>query len=400
MEEKIRHTIDISKILSLHTSGEELTAIEQEQLNAWLMESTANQKLLDELKSKEEAEQRRQIIANINMDKEWSNFQKSIAPEKKLISLKWMNVLKYAAVIALPLLIGTYLFLQVDQQKEDYVADVPVEILPGVKKAQLVLSNGERVELSEEDVDLSAQEKGVKIENKEEALNYATVESLKGELRYNHLIIGRGEEYRITLADGTKVWLNSESKLKYPTQFAANIREVELEGEGYFEVTKNKRAPFIVKTNQMNVEVLGTAFNVSAYSDERRTETTLVEGSVKIEAKYGKTKSVIIKPDEQAVYDGSTNLLKINEVDAMSYGRWREGVFAFNEDNLEEIMRKLSRWYDIRVFFADNEARNYQFSGKLPRFQSCNDLLEMIEKTTNVQFEITNDENIIVRTGR
>jgi ferric-dicitrate binding protein FerR (iron transport regulator) len=400
MEEKIKHTIDISKILSLHTSGEDLNDIEQKQLNAWLKESEANKQLLDDLKSKEKSAQRRQIIANINMDKEWSNFQRAIAPEKKVISLKWMNVLKYAAVIALPLIIGTYLFLQVDQQKEDFVADVPVEILPGVKKAQLVLSNGERVELSKVNVDLSIQEKGVKIENKEEALNYATVENLKGELRYNHLIIGRGEEYRITLADGTKVWLNSESKLKYPIQFAANIREVELEGEGYFEVTKNSKAPFIVKTNQMNVEVLGTAFNISAYTDESRTETTLVEGSVKIAARFGSIKSIIIKPDEQAVYDGSFNELEVKKVDARSYGRWREGVFSFNEDNLEEIMRKLSRWYDIRVFFADNEARNYQFSGKLPRFESCNELLEMIEKTTNVQFEIKNGENVIVSKRR
>lgn len=395
MEEIVKNTIDISKILSLHLSGEELNASEKKQLEDWLADSEANKKLLAEMQNQEDLQQRNKIIAGIDMDKEWTQFQNTIRPQRKTIALNWTNVLKYAAVIALPLLIGTYLFLQVDKQ-EDYIADVPVEILPGVKKAQLVLSNGERVELSEENLDLSNQEKGVKIENKEEALSYATVEKLKGELRYNHLIIGRGEEYHLTLADGSKVWLNSESKLKYPTQFANNIRVVELEGEGYFEVAKNAKAPFIVKTNQMDVEVLGTAFNVSAYNEDRRTETTLVEGSVKIAARFGNSKPIIIKPNEQAVYNANTNQLDINHVDARIYGRWREGLFAFDEENLDEIMTTLARWYNIRVFYQDKQAMKLKFSGKLPRFGTCNELLEMIEKTTNVQFEIKNGENVIV----
>ncbi len=394
MEKIIQSNIDISRLLTLHLSGE-INVDEQRQLDHWLNEDESHKRLLQDLANQESNKDRQAIINRIDMAKEWSTFQKKITPEKKVIGMNWMGALKYAAVIVLPLLIGTYILLQ-DYSHEDYAANIPVEIEPGVKKAQLVLSNGERIELDGNEFDLSSKEQSVNIENKNQSLNYTSVDKTNNRLVYNQLIIGRGEEYELVLADGTKVWLNSESKLTYPTQFANNIREVELEGEGYFEVTKNPNAPFIVKTKQMNVEVLGTSFNVSAYQDEERTKATLVEGSVKIAVNFGTDKPRIIKPDEQAIFNVKTNRIEVKQVDALVYGRWREGVFAFDENNLEEIMRKLSRWYKIKVFYQDNDARNYQFSGKLPRFESCNDLLEMIEKTTNVKFEIKNNETVLV----
>ena len=402
MRDKIHSNIDISRLLSLYLTGD-LTAEEQAQLEAWLHENESNKKLLEELKSKKLRANRQEIIDRIDVQKEWERFQLSIAPRSKTIPVNWMNILRYAAVIALPLIIGAYLLLQ-DFTKEQYVADIPVEIQPGVKKAQLVLSNGERIDLDENPIEIRGKEKDVHIENKDQALSYSSTSKTgtvkKSALAYNHLLIGRGEEYQLVLADGTKVWLNSESKLTYPTQFASNLRVVELEGEGYFEVTKNPKAPFIVKTKQMNVEVLGTAFNVSSYQDDENMKTTLVEGSVKVSLAYGTGRDVILKPDEQAVLDINTNKLKVQVVDAEIYGRWREGVFVFEEESLEEIMRMLSRWYDIRVFFQDNTSRAYQFSGKLPRFENCNELFEMIEKTTNVRFEIKNNENVIVSTKR
>ena len=398
MKEKTNKNIDISKLLALHLSGS-LSEQENKELNAWLQKKASRKHLLKNLQNEKHLAKRREIIARINLDNEWCRFQSATKEESKTRKLIWKEILKYAAIIVLPLLLGTYLIFQVDTPSE-FVADIPIEIQPGVKKAQLVLSNGEKIELSGDDLDLSNQEIGVKIENKNKALNYATVEKQKGKLRYNLLLIGRGEEYHLTLADGTKVWLNSESQLKYPTQFADNIREVELEGEGYFEVVKNTKAPFIVKTMQMNVEVLGTSFNLSAYQNEEKVKATLVEGSVKVVANYGTEKPRIIKPDVQAIFDINTNKIKLKQVDAQVYGRWREGVFAFNEDNLEEIMRRLARWYNIRVFYQDNDVRNYQFSGKLPRFKTCNELLEMIEKTTNVKFQIKDEENVIISRKR
>lgn len=396
MKKLIDKNIDVSKLIALHLNGD-LNEQEQQELNQWLQEKESHQLLLKELEKDEERKKRSQIVDKINLEVEWTKFQSAIKPEPKVRRLIWKELLKYAAIIALPLLIGTYLILQVDTAK-DYVADVPVLIEPGVKKAQLILSNGEKIELDENKIDLSNQEANVKIENKNQSLNYTSTNKDAKELRFNHLVIGRGEEYQLNLSDGTTVWLNSESKLSFPTQFASNIREVELEGEAYFEVAKNKNAPFIVKTNQMNVEVLGTSFNVSAYQDEDEMKATLVEGSVKVIANYGITEAKIIKPNEQVVFNANSNQMNVTTVDARMFGRWREGVFAFEEDNLDEIMRKLARWYQIRVFFQDDEARHFQFSGKLPRFESCNELLKMIEKTTNVTFEVKNNENIIVRT--
>ena len=394
MKERIDKDIDISRLLAL-SMGDSLSDEERYKLESWVNSEKSRQLLLQNLQNAKELSKRNDIIARINLDQEWNRLQMAIKEKPKVRRLFWANFLKYTAIIILPLLIGIYLVLQVKNQS-DFIADVSVEIKPGVKKAQLVLSNGEKVELGEENLNLSRLESGVQIENKNKVLNYETIGRLKGELRYNYLLIGRGEEYQLTFSDGTKVWLNSESKLKYPTQFANNIREVELEGEGYFEVSKNKNTPFVVKTEQMNIEVLGTSFNISAYQDDKQMKATLVEGSVRILPNYGTEVPKIIKPDEQAIFNTATNKVEIKKVDAQAYGRWREGVFAFDEDSLEEIMIKLSRWYKIRVFYQDADVRNYQFSGKLPKFESCNEILEMIEKTTNVQFEIKNRENVIV----
>ena len=398
MDEKTHNNIDISYLLTYYLSGK-INAKEQVLLDAWLMEDKSHQLLLQDLLNKKLSRDRQAIIERIDMDKEWARFQKTISLKKKTIRINWTNALKYVAVIALPLLIGTYVFMQ-NLTPEENLPEIFAEIEPGVKKAQLILSNGEKIELGENRLDLSNQEENVRIEDNNKSLNYTSLETNSSKLRYNYLLIGRGEEYQLTLADGTKVWLNSESKLTYPTQFASHIREVELEGEAYFEVMKNVKAPFFVKTKQMNIEVLGTSFNVSVYQDEENMKATLVEGSVKIVPNYGNSETLIIKPNEQAIFNIYADNINIKTVDAQSYGRWRVGVFAFNEATLEEIMRKLSRWYKIRIFFQDDVVRNYQFSGKLPRFKTCNVLLEMIEKTTDIQFEIKDTETVIISTKK
>ena len=396
MKEAIDKNIEISKLIALYLNGN-LEKNEQEQLEAWLQEKESHRVLFEQLKNGENTQQRKGIINRINLDEEWNRFQTSIKKETKIRKLVWKEVLKYAAIIALPILAATFLLIQ-DYGYEDYVSDIPVEIEPGVKSAELVLSSGERIQLGEKDQVLEGNEQDVTIENKDRSLNYNATEKKTTKLRYNHLIIGRGEEYQLTLADGTKVWLNSESKLKFPTQFANHIREVELEGEAYFEVTKNEDAPFIVNTKQMKVKVLGTAFNLSAFGDEENVKTALVEGSVKISPKYEELEDIIIEPNEMAVLNIAKHELKVEKVNAKNYGRWREGVFTINEESLDDIMRKLSRWYDITVFFEDDEARYQYFSGKLPRFQNCNDLLEMIEKTTNVEFDIKDERTVLVKT--
>jgi ferric-dicitrate binding protein FerR (iron transport regulator) len=261
-----------------------------------------------------------------------------------------------------------------------------------------VLSNGEKIALDEMDLSMKEANNQVIIENKNRSLNYTSVNEKtdKSSTVFNELLIGKGEEYQLVLSDGTRVWLNSETRLKFPVQFSNNRREVFLEGEAYFEVTKNPDAPFIVKTGHMDVEVLGTSFNVSAYKGEASIQTTLVEGKVRVSSEFGQSFEQVLKPNEQAVFNKSNNEFKIIEVNAALYSSWREGIFVFDEENLDDILRKLSRWYDINVFFQSEEVRAYQFSGKLPRFKNCNELLDMIEKTTDVQFTMKENRTVIV----
>ncbi len=392
---KISEKIEISDLLSRYL-GTGLDANEQVYLENWLKEDEAHQSLLDDLISTKERAKRLELINRINMEHEWKRFQMNSAPKTISMKDRWLGLARYAAVIALPMLIAGYLLFQ-NYNANQFAANVPV-IVPGTQSAHLILSNGKKITLDEMALIMKEANDEVIIENKERTLNYTSVnkKTKTQSTAFNELIIGKGEEYQLVLSDGTRVWLNSETRLKFPVQFAHNRREVILEGEAFFEVAKNAGAPFVVKTGPMDVEVLGTSFNVSAYKDEASIQTTLVEGKVRVSSEYGQTLEQILKPNEQAVFSKSNNQIKVIEVNAALYASWREGIFVFDEENLDDILRKLSRWYNINVFFQSEEVRTYQFSGKLPRFKNCNELLEMIEKTTDVQFTMKEDRTVIV----
>jgi len=392
---KISEKIEISELLSRFL-GIGLDASEQAQLDDWLNEDAAHQSLLNDLISTEEREKRLELIERINLDYEWKRFQKNSAPKTIPMPNRWLEVARYAAVIVLPMLVAGYLLFQ-NYNANQFAVNSPV-IEPGTQTAHLVLSNGKKVALDDMSLRMREANNEVIIENKERTLNYTSVnDKTKAQSTvFNELLIGKGEEYQLVLSDGTRVWLNSETRLKFPVQFSKNRREVILEGEAFFEVTKNPNAPFVVKTGPMDIEVLGTSFNVSAYKDEASIQTTLVEGKVKVSSSIGQSQEQILKPNEQAVFSKSNNQFEIIEVNAALYACWREGVFIFDEENLDDILRKLSRWYDINVFFQSEEVRSYQFSGKLPRFKNCNELLEMIEKTTDVQFTMKENRTVIV----
>jgi ferric-dicitrate binding protein FerR (iron transport regulator) len=395
MKKNISERIEISCLLSRFL-GTGLDSKEQIQFENWLQEDVAHRDLLDELIDTEKREKRSDLIKRINMDAEWERFQKNSAPKTISMPNRWLEIARYAAVIALPMLIAGYLLLQ-NYNDSQLAVNLPV-IEPGTQTAHLILSNGEKIALDEMNLSMKEANNQVIIENKERTLNYTSVNEVtnKSSTAFNELLIGKGEEYQLVLSDGTRVWLNSETRLKFPVQFSNNRREVFLEGEAYFEVSKNPEAPFIVKTGPMDIEVLGTSFNVSAYKDEASIQTTLVEGKVKVSSNIGQSLEQILKPNEQAVFSKSNNQFEVIEVNAALYASWREGIFVFDEENLDDILRKLSRWYDINVFFQSEEVRSYQFSGKLPRFKNCNELLDMIEKTTDVQFTMKENRTVIV----
>ena len=196
----------------------------------------------------------------------------------------------------------------------------------------------------------------------------------------------------IVLADGTKVWLNSQSSLRFPVAFQGKERRVQLTGEAYFDVTPGQKR-FIVETKSMDVRVLGTAFDVNAYEDETVIRTTLVRGKVEILA--GGEESCILEPGQQSVFERSTGKVDVFQVNTSLYTQWKDGRFVFRDNTLEDIMRTLARWYDMEYEFASPNLKEQCFYGVINRFEKVEGLLAQFEKTGKVKFEYERNKVII-----
>lgn len=205
--------------------------------------------------------------------------------------------------------------------------------------------------------------------------------------------IPRGGEYKVILADGTKVWLNAESELTYPVTFTQDTRKVILSGEAYFEVTKDTARPFYVQTGDMEVKVLGTSFNISAYPESKR-QTTLLEGRVAVTLH---SQHVIIAPGQQVTE--TTKGLEVREVNVKDYIAWREKRFVYENELLQKVLDDLQRWYDIEIFITSDKIRTLHLTANLPKYEDMAKILEIIEFATCVKFEVK-DRAVIVRLNR
>jgi transmembrane sensor len=265
-------------------------------------------------------------------------------------------------------------------------------IKAGQNKATLTLANGKVINLDSTTNGEIAEQTGITITKTEKGqLVYNVTESAKKEktesvkIAYNTITTPRGGQYQVNLPDGSKIWLNASSSLKYPTLFSKNERRVELSGEAYFEIAKmtfkasghkNVRMPFIVVTSKQQVEVLGTHFNINSYEDEAMTKTTLLEGAVRV-SQVGSRKTVNLLPGQQSVLNN--NNLSTRAVDTDEAVAWKNGYFQFNESDLGTIMRQLSRWYNIEVIFKDNKKSEEFFHFKASRNLELNDMIKIFE---------------------
>jgi ferric-dicitrate binding protein FerR (iron transport regulator) len=263
------------------------------------------------------------------------------------------------------------------------------DILPGGNKALLTLADGSTIILdSAQNGTLSNQGniKIIKLDDGQLAYDKSAV-SGSTEVLYNTISTPKGGQYQLTLSDGSKVWLNAASSLRFPATFSGNERKVELTGEGYFEVAHNPSKPFIVTKNNVEIKVLGTHFNVNAYDDEDVIKTTLLEGSVKVTKG---NKSTLITPGEQAIVsNSSTTTFSINvkkDVDLDEAIAWKNGKFIFQDADIKSIMRQLEHWYDVSVIYDDKEVTNEEFVGSISRNVNISQILQMLEKTGAVKF--------------
>jgi transmembrane sensor len=269
-------------------------------------------------------------------------------------------------------------------------------IFPAEMKAILVRADGEQVVLGKEyrnweeigNVLIAADSTGLEY-NRLKQTNADTVV-------FNQLIVPRGGLYLLVLADGTRVWMNSDSHLKYPVMFAGGKREVILSGEAFFDVVKDESVPFIVKTETGNIEVLGTEFNIKCYPDEASLVTTLVNGKVRFDD--GINPSVILKPEEQLIFEKENGLSIVRKVNVNYYTSWKENRLSFQEETLDVIMKTLSRWYDVEIVFEDSALKELEFSGNLDKFTGIQDFLSLFELGVNVKFEVKN-RTVYIRKG-
>lgn len=309
----------------------------------------------------------------------------------RILEISYSNIYKYAAVLVVFLAIGYYFLTS-----EDLMDDVPIivnnDIKTGTDKATLTLGDGTDVVL----------EKGQfyadnNLTSNGESLVYTALTKMNP--AYNYLTIPRGGQYLLKLSDGTQVWLNSESKLKYPVSFVdGQARQVELiYGEAYFDVspsTEHKGTVFQVINASQNVEVLGTEFNIKAYNDEANIYTTLVEGKVAVSHVNA---NQILSPGQQFNLNITNGETSVTKVDVYRETSWRKGIFSFRHKPLKEIMKVLSRWYDMDVIFLDKDLENEKFIGTLSKDQDIEIILSAIKNTNIINTYEINNKTVIIR---
>lgn len=262
-------------------------------------------------------------------------------------------------------------------------------------KAVLTLSNGEHVLLNDQAAGTIAQQGALQvIKNKDGSLSYTGSGNNKSGDTYNTLTIPPGSQYHVTLPDGTGVWLNAASAIRYPLAFSGNKRKVDIDGEAFFEVAPNAVMPFEVNSGIMQVLVLGTTFNIMAYKDENSIKTTLIDGMVKVVSKRSTQQ---LKPGLQAILVNGENNFRIVPADMKEVLAWKEGEFRFYDTDIASIMRQVARWYDVEIVYRGNIPQN-KFYGVIPRQHNVSQLLEVLEVTHHVHFHI-DGRKIIVMPG-
>lgn len=271
------------------------------------------------------------------------------------------------------------------QELPPAVAEAETELLPGRMCAVLVKGDGEQVALGEPGR-RELVEEGVRMAADSSGLVYVADGARgEGETVMNTLLVPRGGMYSLELEDGTRVWLNADSRLEYPAVFPSGRREVSLSGEAYFAVARDTSAPFTVRTTRGDVRVLGTEFNVKCYADEGVMEATLVEGQVGLSEEGAG--SVVLEPGEQAVVGEGVQGIAVREVNVQHYIGWKENRLSFQGETLEEIMQVLARWYDIEVVFEDARLRGLEFSGNLDKYTDIDSFFRLFELGAEVRFE-------------
>jgi ferric-dicitrate binding protein FerR (iron transport regulator) len=394
------YAIYIGRLIFKEAGGQVLTEKELADLTIW-RESTAHRKQLSgQLQDRSAvANEIRRLNNEYDADdavyKIFGRLNLDLRPlkEKAHLALMWRRSISAAAAV-LFILIGVWYFGTRSKEGPPIGSSSGQhqnDIKPGSNKAILTLADGRRIVLDSARNGQLAQQGNVKVVESHGQLSYETGNK-GGEVVYNMMTTPRGGQYQLVLPDGTKVWLNAASSIRYPTFFSGANREVELTGEGYFEVAPNKSRPFIVKAGNMNVTVLGTHFDIMAYEDEENRRATLLEGKIMV----GKgTDEKIIAPGQQAIVNNNRPVIIDKNADIDKAVAWKTGFFKFNDTDIKTLMREISRWYDIEVVYNITDFSG-EFGGRISRKLNLSELVKLLQGNGIYHYRIENRKLIVL----
>lgn len=387
--------IKISELIARYIQ-QDLTLEEQKELDNWIDSNPANKILFSNITNEAVLKNELMLLKTASPEKQWQRIQIALAssvapvvPMKHRSQTKWIAVASIMFLVVCSAII--YQLSNNDRQKKGNTREqIITEIKPGSNKASLQLADGSVIMLDSVANGALTNHNTVKVIKLDGKLTYSGKTEKPNELSYNTVTTPRGGKYQLELSDGSIVWLNAASSLRFPISFTGNERKVEVTGEAYFQVSKNAQKPFkVVVPGKGEIEVLGTQFNVNSYTDEEAVNTTLVEGKVKFSAVNGESKN--LKPGQQV---SMNNKLSVKEVDLDEVIAWKTGWFNFNRSEITVIMRQISRWYDVDVVFED-EPLNKTFSGVVNRNNNLTDVLKVMEKV-GVRFKIEGKKIVVL----
>ena len=419
--DELHSYLDIAELAAKFLKGE-ITREESIRLDAWMANSDRNKALWKNLTSREYLERQLDHWEDQDPEAAWKELLPAIRSASSIDApsidsafterhAAIRRYVRYAVAALVIILAGSTGYVayrglrKTAAPAQTPVAAIapPLHIPPGSRTAQLVLSNGKVIGLGAAGTQKIHEAGGTSVVKDRDVLKYVGAgTNLGDDMRYNMVMTPRGGEYQLVLSDGTKVWLNAASSIRYPVCFSGKDRRVvEVVGEAYLEVAKDAAHPFIVTTRQSNITVLGTSFDVKAYPDEPADKTSLVEGLVKVSAASTPSPDpvgssirpgsaagpgdVLLRPGAQVVVDCGRGMT-VGTANLEEVLAWKNGLFVFQSECLESMTRKLSRWYNVDIVFNDNTLKNIRFTGRLKRYDDMTVLLDMISSTSRVTF--------------
>lgn len=392
----------------------EITPKEAEELNKWLQEDEGNRRLMNSLLDELELQKESRFFSSVNLEEGWEKVLGKLGQKKKRGLLKRIlpadtlpeagrQLLRWqvAATLAGILIAawGMYHWVSKDRlpgDSSETAAYAVNDIVPGGDRARLTLADGTEITLDDAGEGVIREEDGIRISRQEGELTYKAESREPKAETYHTLSTPRGGQYRLVLPDGSKVWLNAASSIRFPRAFTGQQRLVEISGEVYFEIARDPDRPFRVKAaDQTEVEVLGTHFNIMAYEEEASLQTTVLEGSVMVRTKSQEPRAKkLLKPGQQARTGRGMAEIKVLEVNPEAVVAWKNGLFRFHDDDIRTVMKQIVRWYDVKVHY-EGEPPGTEFTGMISRKVNIRQVLNMLERTGGVRFRIEG-RNIIV----